>query len=452
MLRTKIPVRYKNPDASDDLILGLDVIENTPIEEINGNILENAAIYKNWLKVEDEQHKSAILIGGGDSINDHIEDIQNLQREGADVFALNGASSWARDNMILVDYQVILDAKEETANLVDPYANDHLFASQCHPETLYRAEYVTLWHLNRPGTEELFPRHRIDEGGYTLVGGDSSVGVCALCVAYIKGYRDLHIFGYDTSYREGKSHGYKQRINDTMPTITTNWAGKDYTISLAMRDQCQNFMAYTSALKEAGCRFNVYGEGLLQSVYHTKVDQLSEQDKYRLMWMFPDYRKVSPGEHIADFYVHKFKPKGKVIDFGCGTGRGSIRLKEAGLEPLLIDFADNCRDEEASDFPFLEWDLTEEIPGQAEHGFCTDVMEHIPTDDIDIVIKNIMATVDNCFFQISTVDDIGGELIGATLHHTVKSHKWWYRTFKNLGFTVEWEHDLEIASSFYVRN
>ncbi len=448
MLREKVPVRYKNPDASDDLILGLDIIENTPVEEINDNILKNSFIYTKWLSAEVENDKPAILIGGGASINDHIKDIQNLQREGGIVFAMNGASSWACDNGIAVDYQVILDAKEETADLVDQSANEHLFASQCHTKTLCRSNKLTLWHLSRPGTEELFPAHRVRDGGYTLVGGDSSVGVCALCVAYILGFRDLHVFGYDTSYREGKSHGYKQRINATMPTMKTGWAGKEYTISLAMRDQCQLFMAYSSALKAEGCSFKVYGEGLLQSVYHADVDSLSEQDKYRLMWMFPDYRGVSPGEHIADFYIEQFKPEGKVIDFGCGTGRASIKLKAAGLEPLLIDFADNCRDEEAEDFPFLEWDLTEEIPGKAEYGFCTDVMEHIPTDDVDLVIKNIMDTVNNCFFQISTVDDVGGQMIGATLHHTVKPHNWWKDKFK--GYTVGFAQNLEVASLFHV--
>jgi len=448
MLREKVPVRYKNPHASDDLILGLDIIENTPVEEINGNILENSEIYKNWLQAEDDIPAPAIIIGGGDSINDHIEEIQNLMYDGAIVFALNGASQWARKNGIAVHYQVILDAKEETSDLVDSFADEHLFASQCHPATLYAAENLTLWHLNRPGTEELLPPQRVRDGGYALVGGDSSVGVCALCVAFIKGHRDLHIFGFDTSYRGGKSHGYKQRINATMPTMKTGWAGKEYTISLAMRDQCQNFMAYSAALKEAGCNFNVYGEGLLQSVYHADVDNLSEQDKYRLMWMFPAYRGVSPGEYIAEFYIEKFKPEGKIIDFGCGTGRAAIKFKAAGLEPLLIDFAGNCRDEEAADFPFLEWDLTKEIPGKAVYGFCTDVMEHIPTQDVDLVINNIMDTVDSCFFQISTVDDVGGELIGATLHHTVKPHNWWKDKFK--GYRVDFAQNLEMASLFHV--
>ena len=198
------------------------------------------------------------------------------------------------------------------------------------------------------------------------------------------------------------------------------------------------------------CEFDVYGEGLLQYVYNSDISNLSEQDKYKLMWMFPDYRTVAPGENVADFYLEKFKPKGRIIDFGCGTGRAGIKFSEAGYSVTLIDFADNCRDNKAMDVPFIEWDLSEEMPFTAENGFCTDVMEHIPTENVEKIISNIMATVDQCFFQISTVDDLGGELIGTDLHLTVKPHSWWKEQFND--YIVEFEQDQGIASLFYITN
>ncbi len=128
-----IPVTYQNPHASSDLKLTMKVIENTPTKEIQRNIRVNSRKYPNWLQFQDETGKPAILIGGGASINDHIDEIKALN---GTVFALNGASKWARGHGIEVDYQVILDAKEETAQLVDSGANKHLFSSQCNPRTL----------------------------------------------------------------------------------------------------------------------------------------------------------------------------------------------------------------------------------------------------------------------------------------------------------------------------
>jgi hypothetical protein len=55
------------------------------------------------------------------------------------------------------------------------------------------------------------------------------------------------------------------------------------------------------------------------------------------------------------------------------------------------------------------------------------------------------------FFQISTVNDEFGDAIGAELHLTVKSHEWWKELFISLGFDVEFDLDLEIASLFYVK-
>lgn len=445
-----VPVDYQNPDASSELKLSLVVVSNTSDEVIQKNITENSANYHEWACLEPVNDKPIVIIGGGDSINDHINDIQILQSKGAIVYALNGASRWARAYGIEVDYQVIIDAKEETADLVDLGANDHLFASQCNPKTFQKVAQPKLWHLASENIEQLMPSDRVKKGGYVLVGGDSTAGACAMCLAYTQGHRELHLFGYDSSHRAGKSHGYEQRINDAMPFTQVKWAGKEYQVSIAMKRQALRFPINARALESLGCDIKVYGEGLLQTVYNTDFSELSEKEKYQTMWLNDAYREVSPGENIADIYMNQFRPRGDIIDFGCGTGRSSIKFSERGLRPLLIDFADNSRDEEALNLPFLEWDLSEPIPAKAFNGYCTDVMEHIPTKDVRKVIKNIMRCCKRVFFQISTIEDVFGESIGEPLHLTVKPHEWWMGVFKSMGYKVKFDHDDEIASIFYV--
>lgn len=444
-----VTTEIQNPDASEGLKLSVRLMKNTPDDVLKKQIFENCRAYPDWLQVKPEHDKPAILLGGGDSINDHIHDIKNLQAMGGVVFATNKASKWAFEHGIKVDYQVIIDGQEETKEHVDLRAENHLFASRCHPETFKASPSPTLFHmLEWHDMEDLFPQERVEEGGYVLVGGDTSCGICAMCVAFTQGYRWLHIFGYDSSYRNGKSHGYEQKMNENMPTMEIEQCGQRFITSVGMFKQPASFMAFSKLLKDEGCSFNVYGEGLLQAIYQATAG-MTEKEKYELMWSMEQYRTMSPGELLVDFFVENFKPEGKVIDFGCGTGRAGKRMKEKGLEPLLMDFTENSRDED-NDLPFVLQDLTEPINEKAEYGFCTDVMEHLPFQDVEKVIQNIMNSAEKVFFQISTTDDSCGILIGQRLHLTVEPHSWWKKLFINNGYQILWEQENDVASLFYI--
>lgn len=266
-----VPVDYQNPHATSGLKLALQLILNTPSEEIEQNIRSNSREYGRWAQLQEPHEGVAVLIGGGPSVDDCVEQIKALQDAGAGVFAMNGASKWAMDNLIPVDIQVIIDAKEETSTLVDPNAHYHMFASRCNPKTLACADELTMFHMYQPNIEDLLPSERVTQGGYVMVGGDTSVGVCAMCVAFSQGFREFHVFGYDSSHRDMKSHAYKQLMNNNMPTMEVIQGGRTFISSIAMSKQPESFMAHIKELKDAGCTFNVYGDGLLQAVYNDTI-------------------------------------------------------------------------------------------------------------------------------------------------------------------------------------
>lgn len=444
-----IQMEYHNPHASMPLFVPVLVICNTPDEDLERNITINTKKDLRWLKSVKAHDGVAVLVGGGPSVVDDIEKIAQLKQNGATVFAMNAASQMLRDNDIEVDYQCIVDAKPETKNLIDYSAKNHLIGSQVHPETMDSISDPVVCHLEIGEIERFFPEKKVNRGGYVLLGGGASVGNTALCMAYALGFRELHIFGYDSCHKNGKSHAYPQDMNIFIPTTEVKWMDKTYTASVAMKSQAERFIYTASGLKKLGCHINVYGEGLLQSMYNAKYEDLTEREKYQLMWQFDSYREGSPGERIADFYLDTFEPKGLVIDFGCGTGRGSLVISQRN-PVILIDFADNCRNEEAQSLPFIQWDLTKALPITAPNGFCTDVMEHIPTEDVEGVIKNIMASAKEVFFQISTVDDVMGDLIDEPLHLTVKPHSWWKDLFVKNGYHIQYDREDDAVSIFYV--
>ena len=355
-----LQMEYQNPDAAKPLFIPVLVINNTPDEEIERNIRINSAKNLAWLRSTPAHDGIAVLIGGGGSIEDDLEKIRFRARTGT-VFAMNAASQWLRDKGIEVDYQCILDAKEESAELVDFEAKGHLIGSQVNPNTMDLIEDPIVWHLEIGEIETLFPEERKKRGGYVLLGGGAAVGNSALCAAYAMGYREMHIFGFDSCHKDGKSHAYPQDMNLFIPTIDVKWGDKKFTCSVAMKAQAEKFQLTAKELERLGCKLHVHGEGLLQEMYHTSYENLTEQQKYQYMWQIDSYRTFSPGERIAEFYLEKFKPDSQVIDYGCGSGKGSLKLSEK-VPVFCIDFTDNCRDEEAQSLPFIQWDLTKPIP------------------------------------------------------------------------------------------
>lgn len=453
-IRQVVQMTIQNPDASIPLIIPVEVVCNTSDADLERNIRASSQLPLKWVAWAEPHDRAAIMCGGGASLADHVGIINGLE---GDVFAMNGASAYLSERGVPIDFQVIADAKRETSQLVDKGAKEHLFASQVHADTIAAAGHPpTLWHLETGNVEAYFPPEKVSAGGYCLIGGGAAVGNSALCVAYAKGYRTFHIFGFDSCHSSNnRSHAYDQPMNDLIPCVDVSWAGRTFKASVAMKAQAEKFQITAQALEQAGCTLHVYGEGLLQSMWRTPPENLTERDKYRTLWQFDLYRLNSPGEEAVDTFLEVAKPRsddGIIIDFGCGTGRAALKLDALGFDVMLVDFADNCRDEEAMTLPFLEWDLTQPCPLSAKTGFCSDVMEHIPTDDVDQVIYTIMGSARRVFFQISTVADDFGQIVHQKLHNTVMPHAWWADKLAAMGFALDWQEEGLTASRFLVRN
>jgi SAM-dependent methyltransferase len=182
-----------------------------------------------------------------------------------------------------------------------------------------------------------------------------------------------------------------------------------------------------------------------------------EREKYTEVWKHAQYRELAPGEHSVELFLKLAKPRSTdtVIDFGCGTGRAGLALaKHANVR--LVDFAGNCLDTEVRQalngrIRFETHDLTQPFQGGPERfGYCTDVMEHIPTADVPKVLRNILHAARHVFFQISCEPDQLGVLIGEQLHLTVQPYAWWLERFNELHCSVHWSHDAGSMCAFYV--
>lgn len=170
---------------------------------------------------------------------------------------------------------------------------------------------------------------------------------------------------------------------------------------------------------------------------------LSERAKYDLIWsQYPSYRDCSPGEVFAPFFLQFFQTEicssQSVIDFGCGTGRACHAFIAQNLNVTLVDFSSEALDEEIRNLlhlcpqmvAFVQaclWDLPKTLKS-AEWIYCCDVLEHIPEERIDQVLKGISSRMKKGgYLSICLQEDLSGKQLGFPLHLTVKNKEWWQK-------------------------
>jgi len=178
-----------------------------------------------------------------------------------------------------------------------------------------------------------------------------------------------------------------------------------------------------------------------------------EREKYQKLWgQHAVYRRIAPGERFAEHFLKLAKPTRRqtVYDFGCGTGRGAALIAEH-CRVVGFDFTDNSRDTSVLDaFEFRQHDLTRPVDlPRADFGYCTDVLEHIPTEDVATVLRNIFEASKAVYLNISTVEDHCGALIGEALHLTVRPLNWWLLQVMGLGLRVQLAQDIGNSCLIY---
>ena len=179
---------------------------------------------------------------------------------------------------------------------------------------------------------------------------------------------------------------------------------------------------------------------------------ITEREKYELVWGQVDrYGKdwMNPGlAGSIKRWITAAIPKGAtVMDFGCGNGSSLAWLASSGYEPSGVEIARNAT--VRTDVIIGDLRKIPALP-ESSFGLCTDLMEHIPTADVDRVLQLISATVvSRCLFVIARDQDKDGAAIGQELHLTRKPREWWDEHILKWFKSVELLHYEPSAESAY---
>lgn len=140
---------------------------------------------------------------------------------------------------------------------------------------------------------------------------------------------------------------------------------------------------------------------------------------------------ASKGVKFARFLKPLLKKNSKVLCIGCGNGFEVMEYLQQGHDAYGTELHDvdvgvlNGRIIKAvvPDLPFKdnEFDLLH----------CTEVMEHIPTENTDIFLKECKRVSKSQLFSVATDMDI------YKTHINIQTPSWWYETFVRNDFQIK---------------
>lgn len=237
-------------------------VGNTKEETLIENIKHSLTLPNPLLQRLEPHDGVAAVVGGGPSLKTSYIPPQYT------IFATN--NSWRLLDRF--DYHVMLDARPENAQFI-PSTGKKFYASQVWPGCI--TEDVTIWHSYADGIQEIIK----DEPRETVyVGGGSSVGLKTLVIAFLLGYRKIHLYGFDSSYEEDSHHAYPQALNDGERVIDVVCNDKEYRAAPWMVTQVEEFKDLAAMLVAEGCEITVHGSGLLPDI----AKEMGKDDP--LMW------------------------------------------------------------------------------------------------------------------------------------------------------------------------
>lgn len=245
----------------------LDSVCNTEREAILSNVRHAVSLSLPWVDIARPHDGHAAIVGGGPSVKNLLGELRWRKATGQQIIALNGAAGFLAKASIRADAHVMVDARPINAAFLAGHDGLALLASQCAPETFEQACKaglpVEIWHANTDGVSELLA----DEARPVhLVGGGSTVGLNAMVLAWMRGYRNIHLYGYDSSFSGDDHHAYAQPQNDGDRVIDALFNGRRFKTTAWMVQQVNEFQPLAAGMIADGATITVHGDGLLPAV------------------------------------------------------------------------------------------------------------------------------------------------------------------------------------------
>jgi len=163
-----------------------------------------------------------------------------------------------------------------------------------------------------------------------------------------------------------------------------------------------------------------------------------EKKKYTNCWRTGEYSHSRYVDLLLGV-IKKLKPKGKVLDIGCGNGYVVNKLLGFGIDAYGVDITSagwKTKSKVNPNFPFPVTRLYQAPVWKLPFGndafeitFSLTLLEHLPTSFIDKTAEEIIRITYKKSLHYIDIS-CKQEQFGYDLHLTVKPIVWWERKFR----------------------
>lgn len=408
-----------------------------------------------WEQSAEPRNKTLCICGAGPSLAGNAWRLKVADHH---VMALNGAYRWLRNNRIEVEYFACLDGRPENVSFVEnpAFCTEHLLASQVHPSVYDKINDggypLKTFHLATAAVEHVF-------GDAVLkIGAANTIGLTAIILGCVLGYRKFVLLGYDSSFEDSKSHISPQPWNASQQIIDVWVKDRKYRTTHAMAQQVSDFLPILNRLRLQwpDIDVQVIGRGLFYDFVTTNNNPTSaerELAKYPEVYNDPTYgmtkgRYDAIDKALADVR-HDDPGSLSYLDISCGRGESlDLALKNGFWAAMGTETVDAlCKPGIAK----AVLPNTGLIGKSAHVVSLIEVIEHLLPEDVTPALHELtrLATR-HIIISAATTSHIVG---GVDLHPSARPLEEWEALFKEVwgdkvtrihdfGFSPAWRVDL----------
>ena len=252
------------------------------VEDIDSNV--ESAISRGLMSVKEilgTQRGAASVVGSGPSLKDNWRKLARLHKRGVKIIACNAAFQFLLERGIKADYFFCFDADPLMLEFMTPVDGvKYLMASRCPPRAfdLIEGEDVYLWHtMGDTNIEAILQKHNLME---PMINGGSAAVVRAMVMAQALGFTKVHIWGGDSSFKNGNTHIRKSTTDERNMFVMVN--KRAFEIAPWMARQVEDFKILAPSLQaHQGVKIIVHGDSLLSHVAKTMGIETDSEPQYK---------------------------------------------------------------------------------------------------------------------------------------------------------------------------